>query len=293
VLCDVGRHRLQVGVDGRPAGLDQLGDVHEQLVHHGPQPLRRQLTGTRAPGTGHGADLLRRGVRAQPEQREQGGRSPVAGDPAELVQQGAHLPAPLRSDSRLPRRRGGRQYPVTPQPHLHLGAAQPGERTHLVQALHLVGGDPAMPLHQAADRRVEQLVARGVALLALRAHPRRGDPAAAGVEQLRAAFRVLLHEQPDEHAVLRVVALALPGGPDLPDALGDGGVVQVVDRRQVVELERIRRVRPAALLHGGEHALAVVVGVERRKISHGGGSSRAGRVPAPPRPATAWPRWWR
>ena len=47
------------------------------------------------------------------------------------------------------------------------------------------------------------------------------------------------HEQRDEHAVLRVVALALPCAPHLLHPLGDGGVVQVVDRRQVVELERV------------------------------------------------------
>ena len=79
-LGDVGGHRLQVGLHGVVPLLDELRDVHEQLVHDRAQPLGRQLPRPGPPGACHGPHLLRGGVRAQPEQREQGGRggSPVS-----------------------------------------------------------------------------------------------------------------------------------------------------------------------------------------------------------------------
>ena len=74
----------------------------------------------------------------------------------------------------------------------------------------------AVPVHQPADRRVEQRIAAGVALLALGPHPGRRGPPPPGVEQLGAARGVRGHQLGDQHPVLGVVALPLPERPRPP-----------------------------------------------------------------------------
>ena len=178
---------------------------------------------------------------------------------------------------------------------LDLVAGQPGQRADLVQAVDLVRRHRAVPVHQPADRRVQQRIAAGVALLALGSHPGRRGPPPPGVEQLRAARGVGGHQLGDQHPVLGVVALPLPEPPDLRDPFRDPPVVQIVDRRQVVELERDPRCpgrraarRPPAPACGSRCRRT-----SRQRVSHGGAACRAGPAPGPPRPATASRRWSR
>ena len=267
VVGDVGGHGVEVGLHGGPAGFEQLGHVHEQLVDHRPQPSGGQLPGPGPPRRGPGAHLLGSAAAAAARAARAGSAAPAAAGRAGRTRRAGPASAVAASGTDPPVREPGPVPTGTGAP-VDLVPGQPGQRADLVQPVDLVprnrrrAGRPAGRRPRPAARSGRRRAAR-----AGRAPGRRRSGAAPGVAAARRCAR----------RASRRAARPAPGTWG-----GRAGAARTPrprppgprrrrrparsSERQVVELERVRGVRPAAALDGGQHPLAVAVGVEAAAI---------------------------